>query len=782
MKWVALKTNAVSLILGGLPAHHPAGDRFLPQILAMPYPSSLLRNARTVTSVAAVLVWFTFAASHGCAADVSFSHDVMAVLSKAGCNMGACHGNAKGKGGFRLSLRGQDPAFDHAWLVRESGGRRIDRLRPAQSLILLKPTGKTPHQGGTRFPEGSPEYQILTEWITAGAAGPQTSESRLERLEVAPQYQVLVAPQASLPLQVTAIFSDGARRDVTTKATYETSNLSASVDHDGVVHRDGFGQSTVVVRYLDQQTPARIAFVPERADFVWGEPPENNFIDRLLFAQLRQLKTNPSPLAADHVFIRRAYLDAVGVLPTAEEARAFVADPRTDKRKRLIDQLLWRSEFADHWALKWADLLRVEEKVLDDKGVEVFHAWIRRQIADDVPLNTFVRDLVRADGSTYKNPPANFWRANRSPTARGETTARLFLGVRLQCAKCHNHPFDRWTQDDYYSWAAVFAKIDYEIVDNKRADKLDKNEFNGEQVVVLNSNQGVNDPRTGRRVASKLLGDRQLGPGAYQNRLVPLAVWLTSADNRQFAQAQANMVWYHLMGRGLVEPIDDFRATNPAVYPEVLDALAADFAAQGFNLRHLVRTIMNSAAYQLAAAPLETATEEAALFSHAHVQRLPAEKLLDAQSSVLGTPARFAGFDLGLHATQLPGVNKERARDAKLPDGDRFLKVFGKPERLLACECERSNETTLAQAFALIGGSLNRRLAEPGNRIDRMCGELDDDARLVDQLYWTVLGRPPDDRELTAGLALLSTPATRFANAQDLAWALMNSKEFIFRH
>jgi hypothetical protein len=320
--------------------------------------------------------------------------------------------------------------------------------------------------------------------------------------------------------------------------------------------------------------------------------------------------------------------------------------------------------------------------------------------------------------------------------------------------------------------------------------------------VVLNSNQGVNDPRTGQRVASKLLGDRQLGPGSYHDRITPTAVWLTSAENQHFAQAQANMIWYHLMGRGLVDPIDDFRSTNPPIYPVVLDAVAADFSAQGFSLRHLVRTIMNSHAYQLAAAPEATkisATDtnatntnatgttaakidEIAIFSHALVRRLPAEILLDAHSTVLGAQADFMGFDLGVRATQLPGVNKTRTRDGKQQAGDRFLKTFGKPERLLACECERSNETTLAQAFALISGSLNQRLAEPGNRIDRMCNALEDDAGLVEQLYWTVLSRPTTERESQAGVAILLTGGKRLAGAQDLAWALMNSKEFIFRH
>jgi len=763
--------------------------RFLSVVPTAIFPTSIAtdfavpaRFARVAIIGSILLLSAIYPSVRGVAAEISFTNDVMAVLSKAGCNMGACHGNANGKGGFRLSLRGQDPEFDHAWLTREFAGRRIDRLHPAESLILLKPTGMTAHQGGTRFRVNSAEYQILHRWVTSGAAGPNPLEPRLERLDVTPRYDVVIEPVAELQLQATATFSDGSDRDVTTLATYETSNLKSTVDHDGLVEHDGFGQTTIIVRYLDQQVPVRVAFVPETADFAWSNPPENNVVDQRLFAQLRELRTNPAPLAEDHVFVRRAYLDAIGILPSAEEARAFVADRDEDKRRRLIDRLLWRSEFSDHWALKWADILRVEEKVLDRTGVDVFHAWIRQQIAADLPVDQFVRELLRAEGSTYKNPPANFWRANRSPTVRGETTARLFLGVRLQCAKCHNHPFDRWTQDDYYAWAAVFARLDYDIVDNKRQDKLDKNEFNGEQLVILNTNRGVNDPRDGRRMASKLLGDRQLAPGAYHDRMTPLAVWLTSKDNRQFARAQANMIWYHVMGRGLVDPIDDFRSTNPPIYPDLLESLADEFVAHGFNLRHLVRTIMNSRAYQLAAAPPNVEDGNVAMFSHAHVQRLPAEKLLDAHSTVLGTPAQFAGFDLGLRATQLPGVNKERPRNAKQRDGDRFLKAFGKPERLLACECERSNETTLAQAFALIGGSLNQRLSEPGNRIERLSREVGDDSELVQELYWTVLSRPPSEHELAAGKRLLATSEDRLSVTQDLTWALMNSKEFIFRH
>jgi hypothetical protein len=737
---------------------------------------------------------------------VSFRHDVMAVLSKAGCNKGACHGNANGKGGFRLSLRGQDADFDYQWLTRKSDGRRIDRLHSDRSLMLLKPLGQVPHQGGVRFRGGSLEHQILRDWIEAGAPGPG-NEPALSSLESTPADALLLEPEESAQLTVTAKFSDGSQRDVTSLATYELSNLLAAVDHDGRVSRHKFGDTTVIARYLDQQVAVRVTFVPARPYFVWSDPSENNFIDRLVLAKLRQLRVNPSELAEDSVFVRRAYLDALGVLPTALEAREFCEAASPDKRERLIRELLQRPEFADHWALKWSDVLRNEEKVLDAKGVEVFHAWIRQSMADGKPLDRFVRELIRAEGSSYENPPTNFWRANRSPTVRGETTARLFLGARLQCAKCHNHPFDRWTQDDYYSWAAVFARVDYEIVENKRRDKFDKNEFNGEQVIRITDGGVVRDPRSGKVVWPKLLGDRELGPGSYHDRLTPLAVWLTSSENELFAKSLANFIWYHLLGRGIVEPIDDFRPTNPPTHPELLQALADRLIEDDFDLRCLVSTIMQSRVYQLAATPNETNKDDDRNFSRAVVFRLPAEKLLDAQTQVLDAPVSFNGYPRGLRAGQLPGIEKLRRRDNPPAAGDRFLRAFGKPERLLACECERSNETTLSQAFMLIGGDVNELLERAGNRIARLADSARSNAEIVDELYWTALSRAPTEDELAGTLAYLDDAASPFETPeqqalaklaaqfnllpplddrqlrlQDVAWALLNSKEFVFRH
>lgn len=711
----------------------------------------------------------------------SFVRDVMPVLARAGCNSGPCHGNQNGKGGFKLSLRGQDPGDDFARLTREAEGRRIDRVDPAQSLLLAKPTALVPHEGGRRFLPDAPEYETLLRWIAAGAPGPNLAESPLVRLEVEPPQAVLHEPQRELQLAVTAVFADGSRRDVTRQAVYEPTVLLAEV-HDGHVERRGFGETNVVVRYLHEQACVPVAFLPEIAPAA-NVPAANfpapvaNYIDRRIDEKLATLHVAPTGLCDDRVFLRRATLDLLGLPPTADEAHAFLADADPDKRTRLVDRLLGRPEFAETWALKWSDLLRNEEKVLDDTGVARFHAWMREGFAAGKPLDQFVRELLVARGSTYEHPPANFYRAQRDPTTRGETVARLFLGVRLACAKCHNHPFDRWSQDDYYAWSALFARIDYKIVDNQRTDKLDKHEFVGDQIVLVADQGELRDPRHGRDVAPRFLGAAapDLAPSA--DRLPPLAEWLTAPANRAFARTQANFIWKHLLGRGLVEPIDDFRATNPPTHPALLEGLADELIASGFDLRRLVRTIMASAAYQRATGT----ADELALTNYAVAvpRRLPAEQLLDAQCQALDAPATFLGYPRGTRAGQIPGVRKTRKRDERDAEGDRFLRAFGKPDRLLACDCERSNETSLNQAFLFIGGKgLQERLAESGNRLDRLRTASDDEA--IDGLYWSALSRPPTDAERDTARKHLQR-GDRQEALQDLAWAVIHAAEFVFR-
>ncbi len=710
----------------------------------------------------------------------SFARDVMAVLAKAGCNMGACHGNQAGKGGFRLSLRGEDAEFDYHSLVRGEGGRRLDPLDPAASLLLLKPTGRLAHQGGVRFARDSREYELLRAWIAAGMPA-DYERPRVARLHIEPPDATLEAPVADIQLQVEAEFVDGTRSDVTPLAVYESAVGAIELSPEGRVTRLGPGEATLVVRYLNGQAAVRLAFVDPVPGFVAGRERPANFVDTWIDQKLDRLRIPSSPPCDDGTFVRRAYVDAIGLLPTAEEARAFCQDASPQKRARLIEHLLARPEFADHWALKWSDLLRNEEKVLDTQGVDAFYTWIREAMQQGLPLDEFVRQLLTARGSTYEVPAANYYRANRDPTTRSETTAQVFLGLRLQCARCHNHPFDHWTQDDYYAWGSCFEGIDYEIVKNDRRDKFDKHEFVGEQIVKV-SNQGLlKNPRTGEEVGPRLLGAAdKLPPDG--DRLELLAAWLTSPDNPWFARVMSNLVWYHVMGRGLVDPLDDFRVTNPATHPELLDELARELVTHDFDLRHLVRTIMVSQAYQRDPLPVAGQSETDVDYARAVVRRLTAEQLLDAQSQVLDQPAEFSGYPAGTRAGQVRGVRRARERDARSTAADRFLRTFGKPERLLACECERSNETSLKQVFNLVGGDLQERLGQDGNRISSW---LDRDASLeeaLDELYWTALSRAPTPAEREACQLVLNSESDRRVAWEDIVWAVLNSKEFLFRH
>ena len=710
---------------------------------------------------------------------VSFRNDVVPVLSKAGCSAGTCHGNKYGKGGFKISLRSQEPDFDWVAVTRDASGRRVNLMDADHSLLLLKATTQVPHEGGLRFRRESEEYRILRDWIAAGCPDDSDQAPKLQRLEVAPLTQVLTEPRREVQLSAKAFFSDGTARDVTSLAVYEPANNLVKVSHGGLVQSDGPGETTVLVRFLEQQQPVRLAFIPARPGFKWSAPRENNYVDRHIFAKLRALRINPSALSSDTVFLRRAHLDLLGLLPTAGEARTFLADSRKDKRARLIDALLERNEFSEFWALKWADLFRNEEKTIDRKGVQGFHGWIAAALRENQPVDQFVREIIAARGSTYLNPPANYYRALRDPVTRAEATAQVFLGVRLQCAQCHNHPFDRWSQDDYYDWAGVFSRVSYKVLENKRRDNLDSHEFIGEQIVYLADEGKVTNARTGQPAQPRFLGAAK--PLAKdEDPLRELATWVTA--NPLFAKSQVNRVWFHLMGRGLVDPIDDFRPTNPASHPELLDQLAKDFSAQKFDLRRLIRTVMNSRAYQLAAEPNDTNAGDEVNYSHVLPRRLTAEQLLDSQHEALAVPAQFTGYPVGLRAGQLPGVEAVRLREKRKSSSDTFLTLFGKPMRLLSCECERSSETTMSQAFNLVSGpEINELLSAPENRIQKLIAAGKDGPAIISELYWNVLSRPPTQAELlefSARVAKAESPRQAY---EDIAWALLNAKEFIFR-
>ncbi len=747
-------------------------------------PPQRLRETLLVAIVLVQLVSDPAYAADRPETPVSFRNDVMAVLSKAGCNMGVCHGNKYGKGGFKLSLRGDDPGWDFSVLSRDLNGRRVNPLEPDASLLLLKATMQVPHEGSRRFKVGSPEYDILRRWIASDTPPDLPETPRLKEVLVEPRDVVLVEPADKVQLAVTASFSDGSRRDVKGLAVYEASNQLAEVGHDGLVQSRGVGTTTIIVRYLGRQAPVRIAFVPARPDFVWSGPAPANFIDEFIFARLKELRINPSLLASDTVFLRRAFLDLLGILPTADEARQFVRDARTDKRARLIDELLERPEFADAWALKWSDLLRVEEKTLDRKGVQNFHAWIRGSIARDKPLDQFARELIAARGSTYRDPAANFYRAMREPFMRAESTAQVFLGVRLQCSKCHNHPFDRWTQDDYYNWANLFARVEYRVLENRRRDTNDSHEFDGEQIVVMAREGDVKDPRTDKPAAARFLGHDTVNLPSDSDRLLALSEWLASSSNKLFVDTLANRIWYHLLGQGIVDPIDDFRATNPPVNPQLLEALSAELVSHNFSLRHLVRTIMNSQVYQSSSVANDTNRDDEVHFSRAKAQMLPAEQRADAMAQAAGVSLKFAGYPEGLRAGELPGVAavRDRDRESRPTLADVFLQEFGKPPRLQACECERSSEPTLSQTLRSVSGPF---VADLLRRRDNRLQKLVDGGRptyeLVDELYWVALSRAATPEERQASAAHVDSQSDRRPGLEDVLWALMNSKEFLFR-
>lgn len=713
--------------------------------------------------------------------EVTFRNDVMAVLSKAGCNQGVCHGNKHGKGGFRLSLRGDDPRSDYEILTRSTSARRINRVEPEQSLILLKATMQIAHEGGRRFDADSPEYRILHDWISGGTAD-RGDAPQLVELTATPQRAVLTDPEDEVQLRAEALFSDGSRRDVTQMAVYEPANPIVEVDHNGRVSRQALGETVVMVRYLNRQVPVELAFIPDRPDFEWTGPAPSNLIDRHVFEKLRSLRINPSPVCDDTTFVRRVYFDLLGIPPTAKEARQFVSDDQPDKRGRLVDQLLERPEFADYWAQKWSDVLRNEEKTLDRKGVQNFYAWIRGSIAREKPVDQFVRELVAARGSTYEHPPANFYRSMRDPLTRAEAAAQVFLGVRLQCAKCHSHPFDRWTQDDYYGWANFFSRVRYKIVENKRRDRNDKHEFNGEQIVYWASKGEVTNAKTGSPTPPRFLGDDDIDRSDRRERLDQLAEWITSRKNRQFARAQVNFIWYHLLGRGIVHPIDDFRATNPPSNPALLNALSDQFVESGFDLKQTIRAITASQIYQLSSVPNATNADDEANFSRALIRRLTAEQMLDAMSAVTGGRVRFNGYPAGMRAGELPGVRAVRRRDKRPSLGDQFLKLFGKPQRLTSCTCERTEDSTMGQTFQMVSGPMiNELLTQEQNRITGWETSAQAPAEIVDDLFWSALSRPPSPEESGVMQKLLQSTTNQRRTLEDLTWSILNSDEFLFR-
>jgi hypothetical protein len=696
---------------------------------------------------------------------IAFERETLAVLTKQGCNSGACHGSPSGKGGFRLSLRGFDPQLDEWTLIREEGGRRTNPLEPEASLLLEKPMMRLPHGGGLKLTRKEPGYAVLRQWIAEGCRPDPSDAPRCVGIEVYPAGgQVLKWPAWQRQLAVLAHLADGSVRDVTELACFSSSDSQiAEVSPQGLVRGLARGEAAILVRYLEYVAAPVFTFVREVPGFAWPEVPQVNYIDELVDAKLRQLGFSPSGLARDEEFLRRVYLDVLGQLPTLEETRQFLADTRPDKRRVLIDHLLQRPEHARFWALKWGDLLRLTTQQLGSSGAFKYHRWLEQAFAQNMPYDVFARELLLARGSTLQNPPANFYRATSDAQDSVESVCQLFLGARVQCAKCHNHPFERWTQDNYYGLAAFFNRVQKKK--SPRGDDL--------WVFVAPSGE-VTQPRTGKIMKPWLPGRGTVAEGDVPDRRTLFVEWLTSPDNLWFAQVEANRLWSFVMGRGLVDPPDDFRESNPPSNPALLTALARDLIEHGFDRRHLLRQILNSRTYQADFRPHALNQDDTRYGSHYLPRMLSAEQLLDAICAVTGVPEPLEGLPAGTRATQLPAPDLVKHE---------FLKVFGQPERQTVCACERNTEANLSMAIQFFNGPLiYQKLRDPQNRFRRLLAAGQSPETILEELYLAAVCRTPTTQERDAALAHLASkndPASAF---EDITWAILNTNEFLFQH
>ena len=701
----------------------------------------------------------------------SFRNHVQSVLSKSGCNSGACHGAAAGKNGFKLSLRGYDPVADYYAITRQARGRRIVPSDPGRSLLLTKPTAAVAHKGGLRFDTKSPEYRVVAEWIAAGHPAPKTNDPRISRLEVLPD-KSLLKPGTKQQLIVRAHFSDGHTEDVTRWAKFSSTNLSAvTVDQQGLVNVVGHGEGAIVAWYLSRNVVATMT-VPYPGKInpaAFAKSNERNFIDTAVAQKLRRLNLEPSPVCGDGVFLRRAYLDTIGRLPTADEARKFLADKSPKKRDALIDHLLSRPEFVDYWAYKWSDLLLLSGKRLRPKALDAFYKWIRQRVQANTPWDQFVREIVLASGSTFKNGAANFYSLHQDPLDMAETTSMAFLGMSIQCARCHDHPLEKWTNDQYYGMANMFARV------RGKGWGGDFRNGDGNRVIFTVPDGDVIQPRTGQPQPPRPLDAQALPFDSKRDRRIALAKWLTARQNPYFSRAIANRVWANYFGIGIVNKVDDLRLTNPASNEVLLAKLADYLADHKYDLKALMRVIMQSRTYQRSSGSVPGNRADDRFFSRFYPRRMKAEVLLDAVSQVSGAPTTFAGYKKGTRALQL--------RDANV--ASYFLKAFGRPDRLITCECERSDQPSMTQVLHIVNGAtVNQKLAAKGNAVENLLKAKTPNAQIVDELYLSAFARFPTKIEKQRLLAeLKAAPRAEHRQAiEDLYWSVLSSKEFLFNH
>jgi hypothetical protein len=686
--------------------------------------------------------------------EVSFVRDVMPTLSRIGCNAGTCHGAAKGKNGFQLSLRGYDPEFDHRALTDDVEARRFNRAAPDQSLMLLKPSGGVPHVGGVLIQPSQPQYELLRAWIGQGVKLDLQSP-RVARIEITPKNPVLQLPGMRQQMAVRATYSDGSTRNVSAEAFVESSNIEvATVDKQGLVTGVRRGETALLARYEGAYAAAPVIIMGDRKGFAWRDVPTYNYIDTLVYEKLKEVKVLPSDVCSDSDFIRRVTLDLTGLPPLPDDVRAFLADPRSSRQKRgaLVDRLIGSPEFVDHWTNKWSDLLQVNRKFLGESGARKLRDWIRQAIAGNMPYDEFARKILMASGSNADNPASAYYKILRDPDQAMENTTHLFLAVRFNCNKCHDHPFERWTQGQYYHLAAYFAQVGRKEDPRYKGQRVGGNNVVGAVPlveVISDLHEGdLRNPRTGEVAAPQFPFSHADMPAGNLPRREQLARWIISRDNPYFARSLVNRIWSYLLGVGLIEPVDDIRAGNPPTNPRLLDKMTEEFIKSGFNVRELMRTICKSRTYQHAVQTNDFNKDDEINYSHALARRLPAEVIFDAIHRATGSVTHLACLPPGTRAAQFVDSSVE------VPGG--FLDLLGRPPRESACECERSSGMMLGPVLNLVNGPVvANALKDPDNRINKLAARAMDDAKIVEEIFLSILCRPPTQTELAEGLKTL---------------------------
>lgn len=695
---------------------------------------------------------------------VSFKLDVMPIFMRSGCNTGSCHGAARGKDGFMLSLFGYDPDGDHYRITHELGNRRINLAMPEESMMLEKNDGSVPHTGGKKFDKGSEYHNVLLEWLRNGAPKDEGEVPKVVKLELFPTQAVMQGAGTTQKLIARAVYADGTDRDVSNLAVFLSSNdNSAPTNVDGLVTAANRGEAFLMARYDTFTVGSQFLVLPKEVKYVKPQSKPANYIDELVDAKLNKLRIVPSGMCSDEAYLRRVTIDITGLLPTEQEYEKFLADKDPQKRVKLVDRLLDRKEFSEIWAMKWAEILlvRSDNNRVAPKAALLYSAWLTDQIEHDVPLDVMVQRLIASSGSSFRNPAVNYYQVETDLLKTAENTAQVFFGIRTQCAQCHNHPFDRWTMDDYYSFAAFFAQVGRKPSEDYR------------EVVVYNRGGGeTSNPVSKKQMAPKFLGDvaPEMKPG--DDRRAVLVKWLTSPENPYFSTNVANRIWDHFFGLGIVDPVDDVRVSNPATNPELLKALGAKLVEYKYDFRKLVRDICASNTYQRSGERNETNELDETNFSHSRVRRIRAESLLDVICQVTESKEKFARLPLGSRAVQLADGNASSY----------FLDTFGRTKRLTVCADDVNTDPSLSQSLHLLNGTTIETKVVNGSVISGLLKEGKTPEQIIDSIYIRCLTRKPTAEEKTKLLAMVQDPKQAQGPLQDIFWAVLNSREFVFNH